>query len=93
MENAERIVRKEIEIFTRQLSERKITAEFTGRCVTFIAEKGFSREFGARNISRVFRELVKDLFIDKVLFGELESGGHVVIDSDGNSVSIKMPVS
>ncbi len=93
MDNAKSIVKKEIKLFTAQLASRNITAEFTEKCVTFITEEGYSREYGARNISRVFREKVKDLFIDRVLFGELESGGRVIVDAEDNSIVIRLPVS
>ncbi|MDX9801401.1 MAG: ATP-dependent Clp protease ATP-binding subunit ClpA [Spirochaetia bacterium] len=92
MDNAKSIVRKEIKLFTSQLAAKNITAKFTEKCVTYITEEGYSREFGARNISRVFREKVKDLFIDRVLFGELESGGKVTVDVVDNTVVIKQPV-
>ncbi len=92
IENAKNIVRKEIAAFELQLEAKNIKAEFTERLVTFIAEHGFSREFGARNISRIFREKVKDLFVDRVLFGDLETGGRVVVDAEDDSVVLKVPV-
>ncbi|MCL2706411.1 MAG: ATP-dependent Clp protease ATP-binding subunit ClpA, partial [Spirochaetaceae bacterium] len=92
IENAKSIVRKEIAIFKTQLEAKNITSEFTEDLVTFIAENGFSREFGARNISRIFREKVKDLFVDRVIFGDLETGGNVVVDVQDNEVVLKVPV-
>jgi ATP-dependent Clp protease ATP-binding subunit ClpA len=92
IENAKDIVRKEIAAFKVQLEAKNITSEFTENLVTFIAENGFSREFGARNISRLFREKVKDLFVDRVIFGDLETGGHVVVDVQDNEVVLKEPV-
>lgn len=88
MDHVKDIVRKEIALFTSQLSDKNITADFTEQCVTFIAEKGFFREFGARNISRVFREKVKDLFIDRILFGDLENGGAILVDVDQDSCEV-----
>ncbi|MCL2481450.1 MAG: ATP-dependent Clp protease ATP-binding subunit ClpA [Spirochaetaceae bacterium] len=92
IENAKSIVRKEITTFKTQLEAKNITSEFTENLVTFIAENGFSREFGARNISRIFREKVKDLFVDRVIFGDLETGGHVLVDLQDNEVVLKVPV-
>ncbi|MCL2481497.1 MAG: hypothetical protein FWF38_07285 [Spirochaetaceae bacterium] len=43
-------------------------------------------------MSRVFREKVKDLFVDRVIFGDLETGGHVVVDVQDNEVVLKVPV-
>ncbi|MCL2294664.1 MAG: ATP-dependent Clp protease ATP-binding subunit ClpA [Spirochaetes bacterium] len=91
IENAKNIVRKEIAAFKTQLEAKNIRAEFTENLVTFIAENGFSREFGARNISRIFREKVKDLFVDRVIFGDLEAGGDVVVDLQDDSVVLKVP--
>jgi len=92
IENAKNIVRKEIKAFKAQLEAKNISSEFTESLATFIAENGFSREFGARNISRIFREKVKDLFVDRVIFGDLEAGGQVVVDVQDNEVVLKVPV-
>jgi len=48
--------------------------------VKFLAEKGYSREFGARNISRLVEDKIKSFFVDEVLFGRLEKGGTAVAD-------------
>ena len=84
------IVLKESGIFRKQLEEKGITLEISERAVDLIAEKGYSDEFGARNIGRVFREEVKDRFIDSVLFGDLESGGAAFVDTENGNVIIKI---
>ena len=76
----ENIVRKEIDAFAVQLQEKNITLEVTDACVTWLAENGFSDEFGARNIARLVEEKIKGYFVDAVLFGELQDGGHATAD-------------
>ena len=74
------IVRKEITEFSRQLAEKRITLDVTDRCVDWIADHGYSEEFGARNIARLVEEKIKSYFVDAVLFGDLRDGGHATAD-------------
>ena len=86
---AENIVRKEAEIFTKQLSEKGISFELTDAAASLLAEKGYSDEFGARNISRVFREEIKDRLIDTVLFGDLQNGGKASVYAEEGGLVLK----
>jgi ATP-dependent Clp protease ATP-binding subunit ClpA len=69
------IVRKELAAFQAQLAEKKVALEITDSCVEHLAEEGYSREFGARNVGRLIEEKIKSYFVDEVLFGSLSSGG------------------
>jgi len=74
------IVNKELDAFSAQLAEKNITLTVTSSCVDKIAEEGYSREFGARNTSRLIEEKIKSFFVDEVLFGRLSEGGKAVVD-------------
>ncbi|HNR88382.1 MAG TPA: ATP-dependent Clp protease ATP-binding subunit ClpA [Spirochaetota bacterium] len=74
------IVRKELADFQRQLDEKGITLTVTDECCRWLAKRGFSPVFGAREIARVVREKIKKRFVDEVLFGRLANGGAVRID-------------
>jgi ATP-dependent Clp protease ATP-binding subunit ClpA len=56
--------------------------------VKHLAEKGYSREFGARNIGRLVEDKIKTFFVDEVLFGRLAEGGKAVADLVDGEVSI-----
>jgi len=72
------IVRKELDSVRSRLVERKVTLEVPDDAVAFLAEKGYSPEFGARNVARVIEDLITTPLVDMVLFGELSSGGTAV---------------
>ncbi len=76
----EAIVRKEIAEFNTQLAERDVRIEITDEAVRWLARKGYSEEFGARNVARTVENEVKEYFVDAVLFGELENGGVAEVD-------------
>jgi ATP-dependent Clp protease ATP-binding subunit ClpA len=82
------IVRKELLVFNEQLSERGVRLEATEAAVTWLAEKGYSPEFGARNIARTVENEVKEYFVDAVLFGDLADGGVAVADVKDDAIVI-----
>jgi ATP-dependent Clp protease ATP-binding subunit ClpA len=77
------IVRKELDLFREQLAEKQVRLEITGACVDRLAEEGYSREFGARNVGRIVEDKIKSFFVDEVLFGRLSSGGTAAVDWSG----------
>ncbi len=69
------IVKKEIASFAEELKDKNIEFTVTEECVSYLAEKGYSHEFGARNIKRLIQQEIKDFFVDEILFGRLKGGG------------------
>jgi ATP-dependent Clp protease ATP-binding subunit ClpA len=81
------IVGKELKTFKAQLAEKKVTLEATESCINQLAVEGYSRESGARNVGRLIEERIKSFFVDEVLFGRLEGGGHASADyADGEYI-------
>jgi len=83
------IVDKELRAFEAQLAEKGVSLEVTLECRRWLAHKGFSSEFGARNIARLIQDKIKTYFVDAVLFGELAGGGKAVADLVDEEVVIK----
>ena len=78
------IVRKELDAFSAQLAEKKISLTVTDACIERLAEEGYSREFGARPASRLIEDKIKGFFVDEVLFGCLSEGGKALVDWQNN---------
>jgi ATP-dependent Clp protease ATP-binding subunit ClpA len=74
------IIQKEIDAFSAQLAEKKVTLTVTETCIKKLAGEGYSREFGARNASRLIEDKIKSFFFFFVLFGSLTEGGSALID-------------
>ena len=74
------IVRKELNLFEAQLKEKNVILEVSEACVNQLADEGYSRESGARNVARIIDDRIKSFFIDEVLFGRLEEGGQAKAD-------------
>lgn len=79
-----RIVDKEIAVFGEKLSKRKIKIAVSDDVRNYIAEKGYSIEFGAREIARIIQNEIKKPLAEEVLFGKLSGGGtlKILLDND-----------
>lgn len=81
------VVKKEISKIQLLLKQKKVHLVVTEKCVAYLSEIGYSREYGARNLSRTVAEKISTPLVDEILFGELSHGGFVTVDfgtgSDG----------
>ncbi len=86
-----RIVRKNLDQFSLQLKEKNVDLRVSDEAHAWLARKGFSPEFGAREIARLIQEKVKKHFVDEVLFGRLKEGGvaRVEVKDDDIAVSVE----
>ena len=79
-ENVLQIVKKNIGEFQEQLKEKKVKLHVTERCYKWLADRGYSNLFGAREVARIIQDKIKSFFVDEVLFGKLSKGGNVRAD-------------
>lgn len=72
------------EIMLDKLKERLkdigINASFTKRLTKYIAQKGYSKDFGARPLERAIRTSIEDEIAQKMLEGEIERNENIEID-------------
>ncbi len=87
MEVIERVVDKFIMELDRQLNEKKVFLSITSKARRWLAERGYDPTFGARPMARLIQNEIKRTLADKILFGQLQSGGKVEVDEcDGKLV-------
>jgi ATP-dependent Clp protease ATP-binding subunit ClpA len=80
------IAKKEIQNLNQRLAPKNVCIEVTDKCLEFLVEEGYSKEFGARNMSRTVENLISSALVDEVLFGRLEKGGNVIVDVDNEEI-------
>lgn len=85
-EDIRRVIEKEVALFGQQLKKRGISLSLSKAAVEFLANKGFSREMGARPAARKVDQELKKLFLDEVLFGTLKNGGRARVDCQGEGL-------
>ena len=72
-----RVVEKFIMQLEAQLEDRGVTIEVSEEALTWLGEKGYDRNYGARPLARVIQEHVKRPLAEELLFGALAKGGVV----------------
>jgi ATP-dependent Clp protease ATP-binding subunit ClpA len=86
------VIRKVVDKFIMQLEEqladRGVTIEMTDAAKTWLGEKGYDPQFGARPLGRVIQESLKKQIADELLFGKLVNGGTAYVDLKDNEISI-----
>ena len=90
-EIAKRVCQKEISNLSKRLLQKKVSLEVSPECIDFLSKKGYSKEFGARNIARTIENEIADKLVDEVLFGSLAKGGKAIakISTDGEILITK----
>ncbi len=91
-EAMETIVDKFILQLESQLSDRHVAITLTPAARTWLATAGYDRVFGARPLARVIQKEVRDVLTDQILFGALEHGGTVTIDTGGQPPDLRLRV-
>ena len=84
----EAIVEKFVRELETQLAERKISIRLTPEARAWLARKGYDPAFGARPLSRVLQDALRDPLTDEILFGKLEQGGTVEVGVSGDKLTL-----
>ncbi|WP_294133552.1 ATP-dependent Clp protease ATP-binding subunit ClpA [uncultured Clostridium sp.] len=83
------IARKELNKFNDQLLKKNVKVNFDDKCISFVANKGVSQEYGAREIIRIINQEIKPMLVDEILFGSLSNGGEITLDVKDNKFIYK----
>jgi len=91
-----RIVDKFLTEVEAKLTAKKVRLTVTPSAREYLADKGFSAEFGARPLARVIKQELNRPLADAMLFGVLVHGGTAVVDvADGKlgfTLTAEVPV-
>ena len=84
------ILDKKLRELQDKLTQKNVTLHLSEEARTFLLQKGYTREYGAREMDRVIAQMLKPLLMREILFGKLKRGGIVQVSvSDGHLVLSK----
>ena len=89
MEVVERIVDKQIDELRGQLKEKNVELELAADARKWFADNGFSPQFGARPMARLIQSALKKPLAERILFGDLEKGGKIVLRVKDDKLAIE----
>lgn len=89
---AELILEKRIKELSERLKPNKITLSISSQCREWLLNKGFTPEYGARELDRVISHSLKSKLMREILFGKLKNGGNACADiADGELIITSNP--
>jgi ATP-dependent Clp protease ATP-binding subunit ClpC len=83
------IVDLELRPVKKQLLERGISLEVSDEAKDLLGEQGYDEQFGARPLRRLIENLIDTPLSESLLRGEFSPGETILIDRDGEELSIK----
>jgi len=75
-----KVVDKFIGEVEEQLVEKNVILKVSPAAREWLAEKGFDKLFGARPMSRMIQQKIREPLAEELLFGKLQNGGTVTVE-------------
>ncbi len=75
------VVRLQLKGLTKMLTKQGITLDATDEAISFLAEKGFQPEFGARPVKRTIQREVLNKLSKEILSGKISTDSIILLDA------------
>lgn len=85
----EKIAHIMLEDLKKSLEEKNIRLKYTDRVCEYIADKSYSRKFGARNMRRFIETEIEDRLTNAIIFENKAPIAVASFDVDGDSITLK----
>jgi ATP-dependent Clp protease ATP-binding subunit ClpA len=80
------IVEKCLSVLNERLKERELDLYLQPETIEFLIQKGFSPEYGAREMERIFEQYITRPFAEEILDGSTDGVGRMVAHFDGDYI-------
>ena len=84
------ILDKKLRELSERLSTRHVVLQLTDEAREWLLKKGFTREYGARELDRVISHDVKPLLMREILFGGLKEGGMAQLAIEEDKIGLRI---
>ena len=83
------IVDLQLDLLARRLRDRSLGLDVTDPAREALARRGYDAAFGARPLKRLIQREVQDPLALRLLSGEIREGETVVVDADGDELTLR----
>jgi len=87
-DHIKKIVEMMLHEVAEKLTDNKIELEVTDTAKEILSKEGFDENYGARPLRRAIQREVEDLISEELLKGTVKEGSHVLIDADGEKITV-----
>ncbi len=85
-DNLTKIAKMLMSSINKRLQKQGLELKLTERALDYIVSQGADSEYGARPLKRFIQQQIEDRIAEKVLLGDLEKSGIIIIDYENNNL-------
>ena len=89
-EDIKEITRRLAERTKKLISEQGIDLELDPSAISYLAEKGYNEEYGARPLRRLIQQELEDVLAEKIIRQDIEKGDKVLVKADKNGLLVEV---
>ena len=87
-----KIIQLELDALQNRVKELGYCLSLSKKAVTFLIDKGYDKQYGARPLARAIQRYVEDAMAGEIINKSLVNGAKVTFDWDGKSDKLKLSV-
>lgn len=89
-ETIREIVVQRVREVTKRLAEKHMVLELTDAMITYLAEKGYDPQYGARPLNRLIQNTILNKVASLMIAKKINHGGVVVVDYKNDAVMVEV---
>ena len=89
----EKIVKIEIKKFINRLSEIEYKIQIDSKAISFLAKKGYNKEYGARPVKRAIQKFIEDEIAKMIVKNKIKKNDNIVISHKKDNEKLDFSVS
>jgi ATP-dependent Clp protease ATP-binding subunit ClpC len=86
------IIEIELKKLTARIADLGYTLNLSDKAKSFIAEKGFDKQFGARPLKRAIQKYVEDSLAEEIITSKIGSGDEIFMDIEDGAQELTVQV-
>ena len=89
----EKIVKIEIKKFINRLSEIEYKIQIDSKAISFLAKKGYHKEYGARPVKRAIQKFIEDEVAKMIVKNKIKKNDNIIISHKKDNDKLDITVS
>ncbi|WP_347926393.1 ATP-dependent Clp protease ATP-binding subunit [Pontimicrobium sp. SW4] len=91
-EDIDKIIDIELEKLLARIKELGYTLKLSKKAKTFIADKGFDKQYGARPLKRAIQKYIEDALAEEIIVSKIHEGDIITMDYEKDATELTVKV-
>ncbi|MCK0179149.1 ATP-dependent Clp protease ATP-binding subunit [Flavobacteriaceae bacterium S0862] len=91
-EDIDKIIDIELEKLLSRIKELGYTLKLSKKAKTFIADKGFDKQYGARPLKRAIQKYIEDALAEEIIVSKIHEGDVITMDYEKDATELTLKI-